>query len=58
MVLGLDLEDLAVEAIMMNGNSMIIQTSRNALIKNVAQGKVSNQSCIILLIHKILFYLI
>ena len=55
MVLGLDLEDLAVEAIMMNGNSMIIQTSRNALIKNVAQGKVSNQSCIILLIRKILF---
>ena len=57
MVLGLDLEDLAVEATMMNGNSMIIQTSHNALIKNVAQGKVSNQSCIILLIRKILFYL-
>ena len=42
MVLGLDLEDLAVEAIMMNGNSMIIQTSRNVLIKNVAQEKVRN----------------
>ena len=42
MVLGLDLEDLAVEATMMNGNSMIIQTSHNALIKNVAQGKVNN----------------